>query len=75
VLNAVLRNDGSAFALVHNHPSGDPTPSPADLRATQRVAVAARVVDLRLVDHLVTTDRAWASVCGLLRGRDQALVR
>ena len=62
VLNAVLRNDGSAFALVHNHPSGDPTPSPADLRATERLAGAARIVDLRLVDHLVVTDRAWASV-------------
>src|SRR5436190_9825978 len=69
VLNAVLRNDGSAFALVHNHPSGDPTPSPADLRATERVAGAARIVDLRLVDHLVTTDHAWASVCTLRRGR------
>src|SRR6266540_2139943 len=62
VLNAVLRNDGSAFALVHNHPSGDPTPSSADLRATERLDNAARIVDLRLVDHLVTTDRAWASV-------------
>jgi DNA repair protein RadC len=41
VLNAVLRNDGSAFALVHNHPSGDPTPSSADLRATERLASAA----------------------------------
>ena len=65
----MLRNDGSAFALVHNHPSGDPTPSPADLRATERVAGAARIVDLRLVDHLVTTDHAWASVCTLRRGR------
>lgn len=69
VLNAVLRNDGSAFALVHNHPSGDPTPSPADIRATERVAGAARIVDLRLVDHLVTSDRAWASVRAALRTR------
>ena len=73
VLNAVLRNDGSAFALLHNHPSGDPTPSPADLRATERVALAARMVDLRLVDHLVSTDRTWASVCALLRARRQQL--
>lgn len=34
VLNAVLRHDGRAFALAHNHPSGDPTPSEADKRAT-----------------------------------------
>jgi len=69
VLNAVLRNDGSAFALVHNHPSGDPTPSQADLRATERLSSAARIVDLRLVDHLVTTDRAWASVRAALPKR------
>jgi DNA repair protein RadC len=61
VLNAVLRNDGTAFALVHNHPSGDPTPSGDDLRATDRMAAAARIVDLRFLDHLVTTDRDWAS--------------
>ncbi len=69
VLNAVLRNDGSAFALVHNHPSGDPTPSQADLRATERLASAARIVDLRLVDHLVITDRAWASARAARRMR------
>ena len=73
VLNAVLRNDGSAFALVHNHPSGDPTPSPADLHATDRLASAARVVDLHLVDHLVTTDRAWASVRAARRTRRRAI--
>ena len=61
VLNAVLRNDGTAFALAHNHPSGDPTPSPDDLRATGQVAAAAGTVDLRFLDHLVVTDRDWAS--------------
>jgi DNA repair protein RadC len=62
VLNAVLRNDGTAFAVVHNHPSGDPTPSPDDLRATDQLVAAAQIVDLRFLDHLVTTDRDWASV-------------
>ena len=68
VLNAVLRNDGTAFGLVHNHPSGDPTPSPDDLRATDQLAAAARTVDLRFLDHLVVTDRDWASVRAALPG-------
>jgi DNA repair protein RadC len=69
VLNAVLRNDGTAFALVHNHPSGDPTPSADDLRATGQMAAAAGTVDLRFLDHLVVTDRDWASVRAARPGR------
>jgi DNA repair protein RadC len=59
VLNAVLRNDGTAFALAHNHPSGDLTPSPQDLHSTEAVALAAPIVGLRFLDHLIVTDAAW----------------
>jgi DNA repair protein RadC len=62
VLNAVLRNDGAAFALAHNHPSGDPTPSPHDRRATEQVEAAARVVGLRFLDHLILAGERWATV-------------
>jgi DNA repair protein RadC len=61
VLNAVLRNDGVAFGLAHNHPSGDPTPSAQDLRATTQVEEAARVVGLRFLDHLIVTDVGWTT--------------
>ncbi len=61
ILNAVLRHDGRAFAVAHNHPSGDPTPSEADLRATRALAEAARRVGLRFLDHVVVTDRRWQS--------------
>jgi len=45
---------GSAgLVLAHNHPSGDPTPSQADKRATIRLACAAEALDCALVDHLV----------------------
>jgi DNA repair protein RadC len=53
ILNAVLRHDGRAFALAHNHPSGDPSPSEADRLATAEVAAAARTVGLRFLDHVV----------------------
>jgi DNA repair protein RadC len=62
VLNAVLRNDGVAFALAHNHPSGDLTPSSQDLRSTEAVALAAPIVGLRFLDHLIVTDSAWLNL-------------
>jgi DNA repair protein RadC len=62
VLNAVLRNDGVAFALAHNHPSGDLEPSQLDLYATKAVAGAAPVVGLRFLDHLIVSDGGWVAV-------------
>lgn len=54
---ALLRHALSAGAVscvaVHNHPSGDPTPSAADLTVTARLCAAGRAIDLQVVDHLV----------------------
>jgi DNA repair protein RadC len=61
VLNAVLRHDGRAFAVAHNHPSGDPTPSLADRRATAALVEAARTVGLRFLDHVVIAGDRWVS--------------
>ncbi|GAA5184958.1 DNA repair protein RadC [Rugosimonospora acidiphila] len=63
VIVSVLRRDGQAFALAHNHPAGDPTPSPADREATDRIEQAAGAVGLRFLDHVVLTDAGWARVC------------
>ena len=43
--------------LAHNHPSGDPAPSPEDCRATRSLALAAEAIDLSVVDHLVFAGR------------------
>lgn len=61
VLNVVLRHDGRAFAVVHNHPSGDPTPSDADRRATTDLGAGAKAVGLRFLDHVIVTDTTWSS--------------
>ena len=61
-LRAALRVDASAFVLVHNHPSGDPTPSRADELLTAQIAAAADVVGLTLLDHVVVTRDAFACV-------------
>lgn len=62
VLQAVLRYDGRAFALAHNHPSGNPTPSVHDLEATGAVGRAADAAGLRFLDHVVIGGAAWRSV-------------
>jgi len=56
---ALLRS--SAIVLAHNHPSGDPTPSAADKRATRRLACAAEALDCRIADHLIFAGGKCAS--------------
>lgn len=56
ILNAVLRHDGRAFVVAHNHPSGDPTPSDDDRRASEQISDGATAVGLRFLDHLVVAD-------------------
>jgi DNA repair protein RadC len=53
VLSPALRDAASAIVLVHNHPSGDPTPSPEDVQMTRAVAAACDVVGVPLLDHVV----------------------
>jgi DNA repair protein RadC len=62
VLNAVLRHDGSAFAVAHNHPSGDPEPSQADVASTANLADGAKAVGLRFLGHVVVADGCWSEV-------------
>jgi DNA repair protein RadC len=59
VLTATLAHDGSGFAVAHNHPSGDPTPSGSDERVTAALARGAEAVGLDFHGHLVVTDGRW----------------
>jgi DNA repair protein RadC len=64
VLGPALREGAASLVLVHNHPSGDPTPSQEDLRLTRQLADAARLLDLRLHDHVIIGNGtgAWVSL-------------
>ena len=62
ILNAVLRHDGRAFAIAHNHPGGNPEASRADKQATADIQAAARVVGLRFLGHLIVADDRWRLV-------------
>ncbi len=48
-----IQAGASAVIAAHNHPSGDPTPSQADIRATRQLKEASRVVDIELLDHVI----------------------
>lgn len=52
----------AAIALFHNHPSGDPSPTRADVELTRRLADAGRVLDIPVVDHLILADTAYCSL-------------
>jgi DNA repair protein RadC len=71
VLRAVLRDAGSAFVLLHNHPSGDPAPSDEDIELTHLVGRAASIVGTPLVDHVIVAGGEHASLFDLgILGRD-----
>lgn len=53
VFRAAIRESAAAVACVHNHPSGDPAPSSADIQVTRQLREASRTVDIELLDHVV----------------------
>jgi DNA repair protein RadC len=57
-----VRIDAAGVILVHNHPSGDPTPSPDDLHLTAEALAAGRLLDVEVLDHLVVGHDAWVSL-------------
>ena len=53
VVKKALENDASALVLVHNHPSGNPSPSQDDLTITKKLKESARTIDIYIHDHLI----------------------
>lgn len=53
VFKEAIRASAAAIILLHNHPSGDPTPSPEDLRITRQLVEAGRIVQIDVLDHVV----------------------
>ena len=61
ICREALRGGAVNIVLVHNHPSGDPTPSDEDLLLTERVLLAAALVDICMMDHLIIGDQTYYS--------------
>lgn len=62
VFRPALREAAAAVILVHNHPSGDPTPSAEDRRVTRRLARAGALLGIEVLDHVVVAERGYVSL-------------
>ena len=62
VFQPAVRDSAAAVILVHNHPSGDPTPSPEDVQLTERLVEAGRILGIRVLDHVVVAQGGYASL-------------
>ncbi|MFH1021978.1 MAG: DNA repair protein RadC [Planctomycetota bacterium] len=61
VFRAAIREAAAAVILVHNHPSGDPEPSPEDAEITRRLVAAGTLVGIRVLDHVVVGRDGYVS--------------
>lgn len=61
VFRAALAASAHGLILAHNHPSGDPTPSPDDFALTARLQAAGKLLEIEILDHLVIGDTGYCS--------------
>jgi len=57
-----VQANSAAIIVVHNHPSGDPTPSPEDVAVTRQIVDAGKLLDIEVLDHLIIGWQRWTSL-------------
>ena len=62
IYREAIAQGSPAIILAHNHPSGDPTPSPEDVELTRALAAAGQLLDVSLVDHIIIGGQRWVSL-------------
>lgn len=62
IFKRALLSNASSIALVHNHPSDDPTPSKEDITTTAHLARIGKILGIPLLDHIIITDKHYASL-------------
>ena len=61
IIKEALLTNATAIILFHNHPSGTPTPSVADINETNKLKKACDIFDISLLDHIILTDESYYS--------------
>lgn len=64
VMKSAILSNSSRIMLLHNHPSGDPTPSKADIEITERVGMASAIMGFDLLDSIVIGEDGFYSILG-----------
>ncbi|MDD5677072.1 MAG: DNA repair protein RadC [Kiritimatiellae bacterium] len=72
IFRQAVAENAAAVVLVHNHPSGDPTPSAEDIRITRQIVEAGRILGIQVTDHVII-GRESESSRGFLSMREQGL--
>jgi DNA repair protein RadC len=62
IFKPAIRRNAPALIVVHNHPSGDPTPSPDDVAVTRAIVQAGKLLDVDVLDHMVIGQGRWVSL-------------
>ncbi len=64
-----VRENCPAIIVVHNHPSGDPDPSPEDIAVTEQIVAAGRMLDIEVLDHMIIGEQRYVSL------KEQGVIR
>ena len=72
VFRPLVRAGVAAAVCVHNHPSGDPTPSEPDLALTQRLRAGGELLGIPVIDHVILADGGTVSIAEWLAGQPAA---
>jgi DNA repair protein RadC len=62
IFKEAIRQNASALIVIHNHPSGDPTPSPDDVAVTRAIVQAGKLLDMDVLDHMIIGQGKWVSL-------------
>lgn len=74
VFRTAIKSSSAALILAHNHPSGDSTPSAEDIRITKQLVDAGRIVDIRVLDHVIVGSKSTEKGDGFLSMRESGIV-
>lgn len=62
IFHDAVRHTAAGIIIAHNHPSGDPMPSPEDVRVTERIVAAGKMLDIDVLDHLIIGHQRFVSM-------------
>lgn len=62
VFGPAIRRGAAAVVVAHNHPSGDPSPSPQDIEVTERLISASKILGIKLIDHVIVGSGCFTSM-------------